>query len=199
MYKLIQIVLVCVVFVFFSNNLVKAQNVVPKKKTTEKTVLPMKLDSEFIPSGWMGDGKEGKKYLLFKRVPVIIKEKKQVGINIIYKDGPTWAGIYWQYPENNWGDSPGISLVGAKRIVFYAKGESGDEILEFKSGGITGKFGDTFESSTGKIILSKEWTEYTIDLAKHKLSNVIGAFSWNASSEDNDGNLNFYLANIIIE
>ena len=199
MCKFIQIVLVLVMFVFLSNYLVSAQNVVSGKKTIEKIVLPIKLDSKFIPSGWMGDGKEKKKYLLFKSVPVTIKDEKQVGINIIYKGGLTWAGLYWQYPENNWGNSPGLSLEGAKRIAFYAKGKSGNEILEFKSGGITGEFGDTFESSTGKIILSKEWTKYTIDLAKHKLSNVIGAFSWNASSADNDGNLNFYLANIMIE
>ncbi len=199
MYKLFQIILACAVFAFLSNNKVYAQNDMPKKKKVENTVLPMKLDSKFIPSGWMGDGKEKKKYLSFKRIPVTIKEKKQVGINIIYKNGSNWAGIYWQYPENNWGDSPGLSLLGAKRIVFYAKGESGNELLEFKSGGIAGIFGDTYESSTGKIILTKEWIEYSLNLVKHDLSNVIGAFSWNASSEDNDGYLNFYLANIIIE
>ena len=199
MYKIIQIFLFCIVFTFFANYQVYTQYTQPNKKTEDRIVLPIKLDSKFVPSGWMGDGKAGKKYLLFKRVPVSINDEKQVGINIIYSNGPTWAGIYWQYPENNWGESPGISLVGAKRIVFYAKGENGDEILEFKSGGITGEYGDTFESSTGKIILTKDWKEYSINLEKHNLSNVIGGFSWNASSADNNGKLNFYLANIIIE
>ena len=38
--------------------------------------------------------------------------------------GIGWAGVYWLEPANNWGDEKaGFYLSGAKKLVFWARGE----------------------------------------------------------------------------
>jgi len=84
-----------------------------------------------------------------------------------------WAGIYWLYPDKNWGDYPGNYIFGADSLIFWAKGESGSEQVEFKIGGVnhfpgydqTKPFHDSCELlSTGFITLSQNWKRYAIDL-----------------------------------
>lgn len=84
-----------------------------------------------------------------------------------------WAGIYWLYPDKNWGDYPGHYIFGADSLIFWAKGESGGEQVEFKIGGInqfpgynqTKPYQDSCELlSTGIISLSQYWKRYAIDL-----------------------------------
>ncbi len=49
--------------------------------------LPINIDVYFIPSGWMGEGEYGEKYITFTRLAEYIK--------ISYTPGPKgWAGIY---------------------------------------------------------------------------------------------------------
>lgn len=108
-----------------------------------------------------------------------------------------WAGIYWQYPDGNWGDKPGKSLVGARSITFLAKGDKGNEIVEFKAGGISGRqYADSFEVSLGHTPLSKEWTAYRIDLDGKNLASVIGGFAWSAALTDNERQLVFYITDL---
>lgn len=148
------------------------------------------IDRYFYPSGWMGDGEEGERYIQFKRTKNYIK--------ISYSPGEKgWGGIYWQYPENNWGNKPGRNLVNVRKLKFCAKGETGDEFVEFKSGGIFNqRYEDSFEKSMGKIKLSIEWRLYEIDLNSQDLSNVIGAFAWIAAKCDNPKGITFYLSDI---
>jgi len=149
--------------------------------------FPVNVDKHFHPSGWMGDGEHGTTYITFLRSDSFIK--------ISYKFGPKgWAGICWQYPHNNWGDHAGHNLISAKRVRFLAKGEKGNEIVEFKAGGIRGKkYEDSFEKSLEKVQLSVEWTRYEINLTDQDLSNVIGAFAWLVSKEGNQSVITFYL------
>jgi len=152
--------------------------------------IPLKVDLYFYPSGWMGDSEYGEKY--------ITSTKSEGYIKIAYAIGPKgWAGIYWQYPDSNWGNQPGRNLIEAKRITFQAKGETGNEIVEFKTGGIRGqKYEDSFEKSIGLIKLSTDWKQYEIDLTDQELSSVIGAFAWVASKDANPKGLTFYLKEI---
>jgi hypothetical protein len=137
-----------------------------------------------------------------------IEGKSVVGTRIEYRQGREkgWAGIYWQHPDKNWGDEIGLSLVGAKKISFYAKGERGGEIVEFISGGINNKdkpYQDRFRKSLGKIPLSTTWTKYVInlaDLSSQDLSSVIGAFAWVATGGyDKDGRLVTHIADLRVE
>ncbi len=170
---------------------------------------PFALDSKYFPSGWMGyvTGVKGTGTLTVERQVVKLEGKDTIETRIEYRQGSEkgWAGLYWQYPDSNWGDEPGQDLTGAKRITFYARGERGGEIVEFISGGINSgkKYKDMFKESTGLIPLTKEWTKYVIDLSRFKnkeLSNVIGAFAWVASGGfDKDGRVVVYIADLRVE
>lgn len=164
-----------------------------KVQVVASTPLPADVDIYFYPSGLMGDAEKGEKYVTFTRSKDYLK--------ITYKPGPTgWAGIFWQYPDSNWGDKLGRNLTKAKKITFWVKGAMGGEIVEFKSGGIRGgTYEDSFEVSLGKIKLSPSWKQYEIDLSGQDLSNVIGAFAWVATKDLNPVGLTFYLKDIYFE
>ncbi len=113
-----------------------------------------------------------------------------------------WAGVYWLHPANNWGDSKsGYSLKGAKRLVFWAKGDKGGETITFKMGGVgMGHiFPDTDSAGTDPIKLTKDWQEYSIDLTGKNLERIAGGFVWVANVKDNSSNATFYLDNIYYE
>lgn len=110
-----------------------------------------------------------------------------------------WAGIYWQYPANNWGNMrQGKNLTGAKNLIFWARGEHGGELAEFKVGGITGQYPDSIEVPliTGVTVLSNNWTEYRINLAGQDLSHVIGGFCWVTNENQNPVGCTIYLDDI---
>lgn len=176
------------------------------KKTTG-TLKPVKKlvvydegkGSTFVPSGWMGDTnaiqidtncatkpKSGKYCMRWK-----------YDISKSTKNG--WAGVYWQYPANNWGSKKGMDLTGYKKLSFWIRGETGKEVLDIKVGGITGDFPDSCSRELKGIRLSSEWKQYTIDVSGCNLSNVIGGFCWAADSGKNTGVVTFYLDNIIYE
>jgi hypothetical protein len=173
---------------------------------------PFLLETQYQPTGWMGDyGTEQEPKLFLREVAATVEgAKNTVVTRIEYRPGknPKWAGIYWQYPENNWGDRIGLSLAGAKRVSFLARGEQGGEIVEFISGGVafkdeSKKFRDKFKRSTGKVALSPNWTKYTIDLSgqtNDDLQSVIGAFAWiGVGGFDKDNRLVTYIANLKVE
>jgi hypothetical protein len=182
--------------------------VVPGHNNVDGPANTWPLDAQYKPSGWMGDaeGQEKKpsQYLSVTLEAVNIKGNKIVAARIEYSKGPKgWAGIYWQHPEGNWGDKEGYDLSDAKAISFYARGENGDEIAEFISGGIEDgakKYHDDFKKSLGQQILRKEWQQYTIDLTDvpaDKRKHVIGAFAWvGLGGFDSSGKLIAHIADI---
>jgi hypothetical protein len=117
--------------------------------------------------------------------------------------GNDWAGIYWQYPLNNWGDYPGYSLSGASRVVFWARGERGGEKAEFKVGGISdvGKpHRDSFGPvTTGVVTLSVQWERHEISLEGRDLSSLIGGFCWVTNAPQNPRGATIYVDDIVIE
>ncbi|NJO17532.1 MAG: hypothetical protein HC877_17885 [Thioploca sp.] len=90
--------------------------------------------NHFIPSGWMGDYQT----IQFSRNAQILPYSGATCIEIQYhpENNQAWAGIYWQYPEKNWGEFQGLNLSGATVLTFYARGAQGGEKAEFKFGGI---------------------------------------------------------------
>ena len=162
---------------------------------------PFDVLSKFYAAGWMGDGEQGTKYVQLFEAWEKNPHSAPVCVKIIYNPGPKgWAGIYWQNKPNNWGDKPGKNLkkYGYKKLTFWAKGEKGGEMVEFKAGGISSgkKYADSFEVSTGKVILGKEWKQYTLDLEDEDLSSAIGGFCWVASKSGNSRGLTFYLDDV---
>jgi hypothetical protein len=174
--------------------------------------------NRFFATGFMGD-------LNADSVDLYCKDNPYSGtscVKITYRSmaAGDWAGMYWQYPANDWGDSPGgYDLTRAKRLTFWARGEQGEEVINvFQVGGINGKFGDTTNVSIGPITLTKQWQKYTIDLQQAlfattfsketlqgtqelpPLSRIIGGFGWEASPDANNQNdIIFYLDEIRYE
>jgi len=163
--------------------------------------LPLKapccVDGNFYPSGFMGDGNEGAKYI---QLNPQWKDNCHTTpcVRVSYVPGPRgWAGVYWQYPDGNWGKEPGRELKGAKKLEFWAKGEKGGELVSFKVGGVNQeKYKDSLENLLGPVELSTEWKRFEIDLSDADTSSVIGAFAWTASKDGNPRGLTFYLDDI---
>lgn len=157
--------------------------------------------NHYIPSGWMGDYGDLKLDDANKDDPADGKTDIKWVYNAKAAQGANWAGCFWQHPANNWGDKPGgFDLTGYKRLTFWAKGaKGGEQIAEFKVGGITGEHGDTDSASIGPITLEKTWKKYTIDLADKNLTKIVGAFAWSASRDDNQNGFTMYLDEIRFE
>ena len=83
-------------------------------------------DNHYIPSGYMGDYSDVK-------IDTACFDNPHSGttcVKVTYANaasqGARWAGTYWQSPANNWGDKKGgFDLTGAKKLVFWARGEKG--------------------------------------------------------------------------
>ena len=181
--------------------------------------------NHFIPSGWMGDFINNPNKILDTRKP---PENDGMGLSIIEINYPAnftrknrekWAGIYWQFPENNWGNYTGYNLNNyvfkdeKVTLEFLAKGETGEEYVQFKSGGInrppyykeTLPYQDSYGPLTpegsycdGLIKLHPKWQRYKIDLSKQDLHNVIGPFCVVLAEDLNPHGATFYLDKIEI-
>ena len=162
------------------------------------------LDNHFIPSGWM-PGTAARDI----KINPNWKENAYSGdscIRIEYKNvsGTRWAGTYWQNPAGNWGTVPsgGFNLQGATKLTFWAKGETGNEMItEFKMGGMaSGEHPDSDSASSMPVQLTKEWKKYEIDLRGKDLSHIIGGFCWSTNIDTNNPEgVVFYLDEIKYE
>ncbi|MBV9463142.1 MAG: PEP-CTERM sorting domain-containing protein [Verrucomicrobiae bacterium] len=155
----------------------------------------------FAPSGWMGDTSDLSFNPMWSQHPGQGNKCIQIKYSAKVGQGMKWAGIYWQDPANNWGTvkEGGFNLSAAKSLKFMARGEKGGETVEFKAGGISGEFPDTFKAEAPVASLTPEWKEYTIDLSGQDLSQVIGGFVFAVAKDKNPNGCTFYLDNIRYE
>ena len=157
------------------------------------------VPSGYMPTGecikmedaWVQDCHEGK---------TCIKATYDIGCS---SKSRQWAGVYWLHPADNWGDKKGgYNLTGAKKLVFWAKGEKGSEqIAEFKIGGVgvSREYPDSDSASIGPVILSQQWREYSIDLRSKDLTYISGGFAWVANVDNNPNSCIFFLDDIHFE
>lgn len=123
-----------------------------------------------------------------------------------------WVGINWLPKGSDPWTSKGVDVWkalntgedGNVRVTFYAKGENGEEAVEFKCGGKTKSPNSDsmrFAKTTDYIQLQNIWKQYKIDLKKEDLSHIAGAFVWVTNKANNTGKsrLTFYLDNIQFE
>jgi exo-beta-1,3-glucanase (GH17 family) len=156
-------------------------------------------DNHFQPSGWMHDLKSITLQRDYKINPYSGNSCTKITYSPTSSD--SWAGVYWQYPINNWGNYPGYQISGATKITFLARGENGGEKAEFKSGGIkTPPYPDSYGPvGTGIIELTKEWKKYEINLVGQNLNNVIGGFCWITNINENPTGCTIYVDEIKFE
>jgi hypothetical protein len=165
-----------------------------------ETPAPFCMHGNYFPSGFMGDGEKGTKYVRVNEQWTSNCRTGPTCTQNTYLPGPkSWAGVYWQYPDGNWGDKPGRKIIGAKKLVFFAHGQNGGELVDFKAGGINDaqkKYQDSFERVLPTVKLKTDWQLYEIDLSDANTSSVIGGFAWSASANGNPGGLTFYLEDV---
>lgn len=116
----------------------------------------------------------------------------------------------------NYGSDCGAceNLSGATVLKFWARGEKGGERVKFFLGGV-GWDGarpvttcpDSTRAVEHEVVLSSQWTEYTIPLGGLDISCLIGGFGWAANAEGDpdfgkpasDNALMFYVDSIYFE
>jgi mannose/cellobiose epimerase-like protein (N-acyl-D-glucosamine 2-epimerase family) len=164
--------------------------------------------NHYIPSAWMGDVGDVTFEDNWTSNPHSGESCIKLTYSAIGSSGQNWAGIYWQYPEGNWGNDLGYNLTGATAFSFWARGEIGNEQGEFKIGGINRPpyhnpalpYQDSFGPLTTDVVtLTNTWEKYTIDLTDVNLSNVIGGFCWVTNKPDNPSGCTIYLDDIMYE
>lgn len=151
---------------------------------------------DFAPSGWMGNTDA-------LEVDPCFPDNTHHGpccMKIVFSDANSWAGIVWQNPAENWGDDEGgLDLSGAKKLTFWARGERGNEMVEFKMGviGASKKFHDSGRASLGRVRLDKTWKQYTIPLEGVNLSRIVSGFVFSVKGRSDA--VIFYLDDILYE
>jgi len=165
---------------------------------------PFTVSDHFAPTGYMGDGTaigavNQENDACSSRAP---NPNGAVGdcYKITYTPSNGWAGVYWQYPANNWGAKPGRTILpGATHLSLWAMGARGGEKLELHVGGIhddTLPYRDSIDAST-TVTLTAGWQEYTVNFGPKTYDQVIGAFAWIAHAAPGDpGPIVFYLDGI---
>lgn len=160
---------------------------------------PYSITGNFFPSGWLGDAERGSIFVTYDPNYNVNPHSGNTCIRISYskdKNGQGWAGIYWQYPENNWGEQRGKNLAERRytKITFYARSDQEGQRATFKSGGINKTFSDSFAMQSITVELTPLWRQFSIPLKNADLSNVIGAFGWSS-----DASVTVYLDDIQFE
>lgn len=167
--------------------------------TAKKVVVYDEKNGVYIPSGWMGDTNAIKLDNNCTTKPRRGKFCQKWTYSVTSSQKQGWAGVYWQYPSNNWGKKKGYSLEGLKKLTFWVRGDKGGETISIKIGGITGENSDTMMIDLGKKRLSTDWREYTINISGKDLSSVSGGFCWAVDSKDNPKGCVFYFDDIIYD
>lgn len=150
----------------------------------------------YIPSGYMGN------YAAIK-MDAECTDSPHAGktcIKVQYQAKDNWGGVVWQDPPNDWGDQPGgENLTGATRLTFWARGDKGGETVSFLCGLIAHDkpYYDTVQAKLDKVVLTKEWKQYTIDLKGKDLSRIKSGFAWTLGA--NGEPVTFYLDDIRYE
>ena len=159
-------------------------------------------ENHYIPSGFMGDYGD-----------IFIDDKSMdsphggtVCVKFIYSakkaQGKGWAGVHWQNPAQNWGSKKGgFDLTGMTKLVFWARGAKGGEVIQkVKVGGIgiepRAMYPDSADIEIGPIELTDTWKEYSINLAGKDLSYISGGFAWVTNADVNPDGATFYLDDI---
>jgi hypothetical protein len=176
---------------------------------TVSVTLPLTISTVFAASGYMGDGATVSSV---EMLPLKPTDPQDCGgdrspaalgtcYTVTYKpvaSGLGWAGVYWQYPANNWGAMSGLAIpAGATKVSVWAKGAAGGETLTLVAGGIQTSgmaHEDTFKANT-TAVLTTSWAEYTIALPT-TYGPVLGGFAWSVSAPMGGASVQFSIDSI---
>ncbi len=135
----------------------------------------------YAPSGWMGD-------TAAIRLDPAWPHEPHTGSECLrceFAARAGWGGVAWQHPTDNWGErAGGYDLTGAKRLVFWARGDQGGETVDFKFGVVPRDrpYFDTAHGERLNVVLTPEWRRYEIPVGGLDLSRVVTGFVWSVAS-----------------
>lgn len=142
------------------------------------STLPFAVDDWYGPSGYMGDGEHPG---AIEDAQTCIPSRPSAWMGNCHHytwtpSGTAWAGVYWQYPDGNWGDRPGLMIpAGATQVAFQAWGATGNEKVDFMVGMMAV---DGFQVTQAEIALTTQPQRYTLSLGDTTYSRVVGGFGW---------------------
>ena len=163
--------------------------------TPPPLTFPIMLDELFSPSGFMGEGEAGN-ISADLDCPDRNSDFESVCHHFTYTPAElSWGGVWWQSPENNWGDEPGTTIPpGMTSISFRAWGASGGERIKVGSGYGAGK--DDYAVELAEITLSDSPQSYRIDLAGVPYDQIAGGFYW--VTDEAESSIEFYIDELMI-
>ena len=114
-------------------------------------------------------------------------------------DGSRWGGVSWQAPSNGWGRvQGGFDLSVATKLSFWARGQNGGEMVQFKVGETdrTQEFPDSDTRSLDFVALTTEWQKFEIEIGDLDMTEMKSGFTWIVES---DSPVTFFLDDIVYE
>ncbi|MEM1414445.1 MAG: hypothetical protein AAGH15_06075 [Myxococcota bacterium] len=111
--------------------------------------------------------------------------------------GRGFGGVFWQFPENNFGAMPGFPIPrGTRRITFAAWGAEGGETVEFGSG-VEGDVGDGFQVRD-TIELTTTPTLYSVAIpGSAEFDEIVTGFLWVIGGAE--APVSFFTDNVVFE
>jgi hypothetical protein len=135
-------------------------------------------------------------------------------IQVRYTAGATWAGVFW-WPSTCGSNvtpetlrkandcSCAINVLNAgnlrtvNRLTFWARGETGGEVVEIKVG--DGALCPLPGHSTGPLTLTADWKRYELDLAGLDMRRAVALFGWFATDLHDPKGATFFLDDVQFE
>ncbi|MFT5431460.1 MAG: hypothetical protein ACI9OJ_002156, partial [Myxococcota bacterium] len=150
----------------------------PDTDNPNAVALPFTVDDYYGPSGYF-PAEEAEN--IAAEPACAMRPDGAVGLchGFTWTPGDTgFAGVWWQNPDGNWGEAPGLSVAaGATSITFWAWGAKGGENVKFVSGYAT----DGYEINTGDLTLTDTPTQYTLPFGASTYTTIAGGFGWVAT------------------
>ncbi|MFN3202082.1 MAG: family 16 glycosylhydrolase [Bradymonadia bacterium] len=149
--------------------------------------FPFFIEEQFVMSGFMGGGE-------VEAEPCAMDATEGGCLRITWTpNGNPWVGFFFQHPENNWGDLPGLMVEpGATHVRYRVWGETGTERANFAAG-INEV--DTFNVETGYDLLS-DTPEDRHMLIPEGVVEIKGGFAWFLENPGEAETVTFYLDDV---
>lgn len=109
-----------------------------------------------------------------------------------------WSGVFFQYPDKCWCCENGLNLNGRSftKISFFMKGETGNEVVQYKVGNDKC---DSFTTFKETVYLTKDWQPFEISLKNADLSRLTCPFGWFIDFKRNPAEVTFYIDRLRFE
>jgi len=188
----------------------------PQSSVLISTAAPpvVRLDTVGIPAGWMASGDTSSMIELSGSPAGRHTGADCIKARYIHRPKQTFAAVMW-WPKacglsgirDAWSQVKACScsvdvlkagnLRSANRMTFWARGERGGEVIEFKVG--DDKICPLPGSSSDPLTLTTDWKQYEVDISGLDMKKAVALFTWVATDLHNPNGATFYLDDIQFE